>query len=69
MALSEVQVQVRDMARQFAEEVIRPMAESLDREERFPAELYKQMGELGLFGIGVPEEMVAPVSIPSPTRW
>jgi alkylation response protein AidB-like acyl-CoA dehydrogenase len=60
MALSEVQVQVRDMARQFAEEVIRPMAESLDREERFPAELYKQMGELGLFGIGVPEDMGGP---------
>ena len=60
MRLTEVQVQVRDMARQFAGEVIRPMAESLDREERFPAELYKQMGELGLFGIGVPEEMGGP---------
>ena len=60
MRLSEIQVQVRDMARQFAEEVIRPMAESLDREERFPAELYRQMGELGLFGIGVPEEMGGP---------
>ncbi|MFZ5672112.1 MAG: acyl-CoA dehydrogenase family protein [Pseudomonadota bacterium] len=60
MRLSETQIQVRDMARQFADEVIRPMAEALDREERFPAELYKQMGELGLFGIGVPEEMGGP---------
>lgn len=60
MQLTEVQIQVRDMARQFAEEVIRPMAESLDREERFPAELYRQMGDLGLFGIGVPEEMGGP---------
>lgn len=60
MRLSETQMQVRDMARQFADEVIRPMAEALDREERFPAELYKQMGELGLFGIGVPEEMGGP---------
>lgn len=60
MRLSETQIQVRDMARQFAGEVIRPMAEALDREERFPAELYKQMGELGLFGIGVPEEMGGP---------
>jgi alkylation response protein AidB-like acyl-CoA dehydrogenase len=60
MRLSETQMQVRDMARQFADKVIRPMAEALDREERFPAELYKQMGELGLFGIGVPEEMGGP---------
>jgi alkylation response protein AidB-like acyl-CoA dehydrogenase len=60
MRLTETQVQVRDMARQFAKEVIRPMAESLDRDERFPAELYSQMGQLGLFGIGVPEEMGGP---------
>lgn len=60
MRLTETQIQVRGMARQFAQDVIRPMAEGLDREERFPAELYRQMGELGLFGIGVPEEMGGP---------
>lgn len=60
MQLTEIQTQVRDMARQFADEVVRPMAEGLDRDERFPVELYEQMGELGLFGIGVPEEMGGP---------
>ncbi len=60
MYLSETHVQVRDMARQFANEVVRPLAEELDREERFPAEIYDQMGELGLFGIGVPEGMGGP---------
>ena len=60
MSLSEEHQQVRDMARQFAEDVIRPAAEALDREERFPAEIYEQMGELGLFGIGVPESMGGP---------
>jgi alkylation response protein AidB-like acyl-CoA dehydrogenase len=60
MYLSATHEQVRDMARQFAENVIRPQAETLDREERFPAELYLQMGELGLFGIGVPEEEGGP---------
>lgn len=60
MYLSDTHVQVRDMARQFANEVVRPLAEELDREERFPAEIYDQMGELGLFGIGVPEEMGGP---------
>ncbi|RUU57009.1 acyl-CoA dehydrogenase family protein [Mesorhizobium sp. M2C.T.Ca.TU.002.02.1.1] len=60
MPLSETQQQVREMARQFAEDVIRPVAEALDRDERFPAEIYEQMGELGLFGIGVPEAMGGP---------
>lgn len=60
MYVSATHEQVRDMARQFAEDVIRPQAEALDREERFPAELYLQMGELGLFGIGVPEEQGGP---------
>lgn len=60
MPLSETQQQVREMARQFAEDVIRPVAEALDRDERFPGEIYEQMGELGLFGIGVPEAMGGP---------
>ena len=51
---------VREMARDFADGRIRPMAEELDREERFPAELYAEMGELGLFGICVPEDMGGP---------
>ncbi|MBL0375167.1 acyl-CoA dehydrogenase family protein [Rhizobium sp. KVB221] len=60
MYLSEEHQQVRDMARQFAEDVVRPVAEALDREERFPSEIYAQMGELGLFGIGVPERLGGP---------
>jgi alkylation response protein AidB-like acyl-CoA dehydrogenase len=60
MSLSEEHIQVRDMARQFADDVVRPVAEALDREERFPSEIYDQMGELGLFGIGVPEAMGGP---------
>lgn len=60
MLITDTQRQVRDMARQFADEVIRPAAEALDRDERFPAEIYEQMGALGLFGVGVPEEMGGP---------
>jgi alkylation response protein AidB-like acyl-CoA dehydrogenase len=52
---SDMHVQLKDMARCFAAEVIRPVAEELDREERFPLEIYTQMGELGLFGIAIPE--------------
>jgi alkylation response protein AidB-like acyl-CoA dehydrogenase len=60
MFITETHQQVREMTRQFAEDVIRPVAEDLDREERFPGEIYDQMGELGLFGIGVPENMGGP---------
>ncbi len=60
MYLNETHVQVRDMAREFATDVIRPMAEELDREETFPKDLYLQMAELGLFGICVPEELGGP---------
>ena len=60
MYLSETQEQVRDMARAFADEMIRPLAEELDREERFPAALYDEMARLGLFGIAVPEALGGP---------
>ena len=60
MFLNEMHRQVRDMTRNFANDVIRPIAEELDREERFPREIYKQMAELGLFGICVPEDMGGP---------
>ena len=42
--------------REFVEGEIRPLAAELDEEERFPAELIPQMGEIGLFGIPFPEE-------------
>lgn len=60
MYLTEMHTQVRDMTRQFATDVIRPAAEDLDRDSRFPSEIYDQMAELGLFGIGVPEELGGP---------
>ena len=56
MQLSDTQREVQAMVRRFADEVIRPQAAALDRDERFPAEIYAEMGRLGLFGITVPEE-------------
>lgn len=54
--LTEEQQMIRDMTHRFAEERIKPIAAQLDREHRFPAELVKEMGELGLLGVAVPEE-------------
>lgn len=60
MFLSDTHLQVREMARAFADSVLKPAAEALDRDERFPSEIYEQMAELGLFGIGVPEDLGGP---------
>lgn len=57
MELSTEHRQVADMARRFADELIRPEAERLDREEAFAADIYRAMGENGLFGITVPESL------------
>ena len=60
MFLSTEHQQVADMVRRFADEVIRPEADQLDREESFPREIYQKMAENGLFGITVPEELGGP---------
>lgn len=60
MYLTETHVQVRDMARDFATDVIRPLAETLDRDETFPKDLYLEMAKLGLFGVCVPENLGGP---------
>ncbi|WP_213952770.1 acyl-CoA dehydrogenase family protein [Variovorax sp. dw_954] len=55
MKLTMEHTQVADMARRFANEVIRPQAERLDRDEAFAGDIYAAMGESGLFGITVPD--------------
>jgi short/branched chain acyl-CoA dehydrogenase len=54
--LPEEAVMIRDSVREFAEEVIKPKAYELDKNEEFSPEITKQMGELGLFGFCVPEK-------------
>ena len=48
--------QIRETARRFAEERVRPKAVELDDTEAFPAGVYQEMAGLGLFGITVPED-------------
>jgi len=55
--LSEEQKQVRDLCHEFADEVVAPAAEELDREHRFGYDVVRQMAELGLFGLPFPEEV------------
>ena len=53
--LTEEQKMIQDMARNFAEKEVAPLAAELDETHRFPVELAQKMGELGLMGIAVPE--------------
>ena len=46
----------RSTVRDFAEQVVAPRAEEMDRAEELPMDIVKQMGELGLFGLPFPEE-------------
>ena len=55
-ALTDEQKAVRELCRDFAREVVAPAAEELDREHRFPYDIVRQMGEMGLFGLPFGEE-------------
>jgi short-chain 2-methylacyl-CoA dehydrogenase len=54
--LTEEQQDFRKAIREFADDVIRPRAEEMDRLGEFPLDIVKQMGEMGLFGLPFPEE-------------
>jgi alkylation response protein AidB-like acyl-CoA dehydrogenase len=54
--LTQEQQEFRRAVREFAEDVIAPRAEEMDRREELPLDIVKQMGEMGLFGLPFPEE-------------
>lgn len=56
MILSDVQQQIRDLARDFARERLAPGAAARDRSHAFPRDELKEMGELGMLGMLVPED-------------
>jgi butyryl-CoA dehydrogenase len=56
LRLTEEQIQVRDLCRQFADEELRPNARRWDHAHEFPREAVRKLGELGLMGVAVPPE-------------
>lgn len=48
---------VRQMAKDFAEKHIRPQVMEWDESQHFPVDMFKAMGELGMMGVLVPEEL------------
>ena len=54
--LSKDHEDFRKVVREFATEAVEPHVAQWDREHHFPADLVPTMGDLGLFGLVVPEE-------------
>jgi len=55
-ALGEEIEALRALAHRWAQERIKPISSEIDKTNKFPSELWKEMGELGLLGITVDEE-------------
>ncbi len=53
---TDTQKEIRDLARRFAQEKMKPVRAELDRTGEFPHELMKGMADLGLMGVYFPEE-------------
>ncbi|WP_420325541.1 isovaleryl-CoA dehydrogenase [Mameliella sp.] len=54
--LGEDVLALQEMVHKWAQERVKPMAAEVDRSNEFPAVLWREMGDLGLLGITVPEE-------------
>ena len=54
--LTKEQEMLRKMYRDFAQNEVKPLAEEVDEEERFPEETVKKMAKLGMMGIYFPKE-------------
>ncbi|MGE6205257.1 acyl-CoA dehydrogenase [Guptibacillus hwajinpoensis] len=55
LVFTEEQKMMQKMVRDFAEKEIAPIVEEMEETDRFPREVIKRMGELGLMGIPIPE--------------
>ncbi|MHC4473280.1 MAG: acyl-CoA dehydrogenase family protein [Planctomycetota bacterium] len=54
-SLTEEQLMIQEAARDFADHVLAPLAETADREKKFVWEQFQKAGELGFAGMCVPE--------------
>ena len=56
LALSDEERELREAARRFARKEIAPVAERMDREEYFPRDVFRRLGEQGFLGVTLPIE-------------
>jgi alkylation response protein AidB-like acyl-CoA dehydrogenase len=56
MILTEEQFAVQESARKFAQDRLAPNSAKWEQEARFPREIFREMGDLGLMGVTIPVE-------------
>ncbi|HXQ49036.1 MAG TPA: acyl-CoA dehydrogenase family protein [Thermoplasmata archaeon] len=56
LSLSDEERELREAARRFARKEIAPVAERMDREDYFPRDVFRRLGEQGFLGITIPTE-------------
>ncbi|NLO48727.1 MAG: acyl-CoA dehydrogenase [Clostridiales bacterium] len=56
MFFNEDHNDIRDLAREFAEKELAPIANEIDQTDEVPQRIYDLMAEMGLFGLKIPEE-------------
>ena len=56
LALSQEEQDLRDAARRFVRKEIAPVADRMDREDFFPRDVFRRLGEHGFLGLTVPEK-------------
>jgi alkylation response protein AidB-like acyl-CoA dehydrogenase len=54
--LGEDQLLMKEAAREFAEKKLMPIAEKMDEEETIPKEIFRELAELGYYGMLLPEK-------------
>jgi alkylation response protein AidB-like acyl-CoA dehydrogenase len=57
LSLNETQTLVQKVAKDYATRVLRPIARSIERQERIPSESLRDLANLGLMAVNVPEEL------------
>ena len=53
--LNEAQKDIQDIVRQYAQEKVKPLADTIDKEARYPAENIEGLTKMGVMGINIPE--------------
>ena len=66
--LTDEQKATQGLARDFAQNEVKRVAEELEKEKRFPYEIFANLGELRLMGVPYPKEYGAAGPTRCPTR-
>jgi alkylation response protein AidB-like acyl-CoA dehydrogenase len=54
--ITEEQAMIRDTIKDFAQKEVAPVSRDNNRHERFPSDLIKKLGEMGVLGLSLPPE-------------